>query len=258
MLKHLLDDICKRRAKRLSATSRYRDQLCELPTGLFDHWAATASQQFQGIPRDALFYMRSAEALMAFFDCVTLVDKPCALPSKAADSVWHAWLQYSPMSLQQFCLKHFKRMIPHREAPDMPAPMGEAMANCLVGARRLSGLMPGGPTVPPLFATDRRLRMPHGYAYRVVRGKVGVADIDASGRRWGDIAFPAGLLPSTLLACGLVHGWEIPDPRRHHADAGDATAGGGASANCDGAGDGGGGGDGGGSGCGGGGGCGGG
>lgn len=214
MLNHILDTIRKGRAQRVLKSSPQCDKLDDLPAGLFDYWAQNASRQFPGIPRDALFYARAAEALLMFFDCVGASDKPCALPSKAADSVWHAWLEHAPLTLQQFCRKHYGRLIPHLESAEMPAPMGDALANCLVAARRLARLVPGAANLPPLFQTDRQLGMPHGFLYRIVAGKVALADLDGAGRQCGDLRFPPGLAATALLSCGLVRGWEVPAGRR--------------------------------------------
>ena len=227
MLHTVLDSIQNLRARRCLTGSRYRDQLGDLPPGLAAYWAASASREFPGIPRDALFFARASEALMEFFDCVAGAGKPCALPSKAADSVWHAWLRYSPMTLQQFCMKHCKRLIPHVEAAAMPGRMDDALANCLVAARRLNGLPAASATVPRVFSADHRLRMPHGYAYRVVGNRIGVSDMDAHGRRHAHESFPGRFMPAALLSSGLIVDSEVPPERTGGASSCNGGAGGG-------------------------------
>ncbi|WBS03874.1 hypothetical protein OU994_06185 [Pseudoduganella sp. SL102] len=191
------------RAKRLRLMSPHREMLGDMPPELYDYWSRTAHLEFKGIPRDAFFYARAAEALLTFFDCVASTSRPCGLPSKAADSVWHAWLRYSPASLDDFCERHFRTRIPHVEAAAMSGGMARAIARTLVEARRQDGLALAGPNVPRLFRTDRALRMPGGFAYDYNGAQMTWAQIDARGR-----AQPAGPLratdPSSLLAAGLI------------------------------------------------------
>lgn len=221
MLTTILQSIQRRGAAHTIRRSRHSAKLGDLPPGLSEHWARTAGLEFNGIPNDALFFARASEALMDFFDCVAFTGQPCALPSRAADSVWHAWLRYSPMTLQQFTLKHFGRLIPHLAAQDMRTPMDASLATCLVGARRIAGQVPAGSALPPLFTADQRLRMPHGYAYKSVGERVGVARTDARGRPLPDISFPPSLAPAGLLAAGLVTEQEIAQARRQAANRND-------------------------------------
>lgn len=227
MMTAILDDLRHFRAGRLKRRSRYREQLDDLPPGLYAYWARSAPGEFKGIGCDALFFARAAEALMEFFDCVAFSGKPCALPSKAADSVWHAWLRFAPGSLHAFCMKHYRRLIPHLEAQAMPGPMDEALATCLVAARRIAGVAPGANWLPALFALDARLKMPHGYGYRMAGHRIGVADLDARGRAMRE-SFPHSLTAAGLVQSGLIHEWEVPKTPQ---DAG--AGGGGSSDGCD-------------------------
>lgn len=191
-------------SSRLRRTSRNRKALADIPPTLFPYWKSTAHLEFDGIPRNSFFFAVAADALLTFFACVQRSSKACALPSKAADSVWHAWLRMSPASLDDFCETHFDRKIPHLEAPAMPVPMDVGLANCLVEARTLEGINPEGPALPKLFAADRRLRMPDGFAYTVVRGVIECAPMDRSGiPRFPGIP-QSSLAPAALLAAGLI------------------------------------------------------
>jgi hypothetical protein len=192
------------RARGVARRSPYSKALAELPPSLYPHWKRTARLEFKGIPQDALFFAQSAEGLMAFFDCVARSGKPCALPSKAADSVWHAWKTMAPADLAAFCTRHFGRTIPHTEAADMKADMAAALATSLVHARRAEGLDPAGLNVPRMFSLDRRLGMPGGYAYRLAGGKMAFSHLDHAGKPVGDLRYPAALAATGLLAAGLV------------------------------------------------------
>lgn len=189
--------------------SRFQMQLEDLPPGLFEHWQQSAPQEFHGIPTDAIFFVRAAEGLMMFFDVVSHSDRSCGLPSKAADSVWHAWLSLphaEPQGLQieSFCLRHFGREIPHLETERMPVVMSDAIANTLVSARVRTGHDPAGAYLPLLFSLDRRLKMPEGYAYRVKDYAVAYQDMDSKGRAIGNLRFPSSLDPFYLLSVGLI------------------------------------------------------
>jgi len=190
------------RAARVTRTSRHRTQLADLPAGLYPYWAASAKNEFPGIASDAFFFVRAADALMTFFACVSDSDSACALPSMAADSVWHAWMRFNSIGLDAFCVRHFGRAVPHLAAADMAS--AGALAACLVKARRLEGLAPAGPRLPNLFALDRDARMPGGFGYQGRNGQVAYARLDQRGRCQDTPAVLDSLTPHTLLETGLI------------------------------------------------------
>lgn len=189
--------------------SSFQHALEDLPPTLYEHWRTVAPQEFHGIPTDAIFFIRAAEGLMRFFDCVRYSPYPCALPSKAADSVWHAWISLaatnSPSSnIDNFCRRHFKREIPHLEASAMPVTMNHGLAATLVTARRRGGRDPAAPSLPALFALDRSLKMPNGYAYQMRQQGIYLNAMNARGRAMGTTQFMSSLDPSALLALGFI------------------------------------------------------
>jgi hypothetical protein len=200
----IIDSIQAYRARRWTKVSRYRKALNELPDSLFPYWQRNAGFEFKGIRQDAFFFVRAAEGLLTFFDCVRHSGRPCALPSKAADSVWHAWNRLAPMGLEQFCQRHFGQVIPHVEANDMGGQMGAALATCLVQARKLESLPEAGPKLPRLFVLDRQLKMPGGFGYTVADGRVAFADLDHRGSMTEQLIFPASVGPAELLMAGLI------------------------------------------------------
>jgi hypothetical protein len=204
MLNKLLYKLNVLRAQRCHDLSHYSEAMRDIPDGLFCAWQHSASGEFEGIPCDALFFVRAAEGLLMFFDCVKRSGKPCALPSKAADSVWHAWARLSPASLDAFCVKHFGRRMPHMEAADMTAQMEDALANCLVEARKLEWMPTAEARLPKLFTLDRRVAMPSGFAYRMVKGQVAFSNMNRVGRPEGDVFYPGMLAPVELLMAGLI------------------------------------------------------
>ena len=204
MLQEMLGRFNQLRAARVCARSRQRDAFADVPPELFGYWQKTARTDFPGIPLDRLFFANATEGLLTFFACVRGSAAPCALPSMAADSVWHAWNESNARGLDAFCSKHYGQVIAHVEAARMQGEMGSALAACLIGARRLEGLQLAGPNLPRLFALDRILRMPHGFGYRIARGKVAYARLNEQGREHGTLHFPAALAPDTMLAAGLL------------------------------------------------------
>jgi hypothetical protein len=224
MLNHLLNRLNDLRARYCYDRSAYHAAMQDLPEGLFAAWQDSAGEEFDGIPRDAFFFARAAEGLLMFFDCVKRSGKPCALPSKAADSVWHVWARIAPDSLDAFCRRHFGRRIPHVEAADMTSQMEEALANSLVQARMLEWMPTAGSQLPSLFTLDRRLGMPGGFAYRMVKGQVAFSNMNRAGQPQGDVFYPGTLAPVALLMAGLITQRAFDDYVRRARQEGSACA----------------------------------
>jgi uncharacterized membrane protein YgcG len=201
----MLKWIDERRAAWLISRSRHHAALTDMPERVRKYWQLNAGAEFEGIPTGAFFYARASEGLMTFFACIEQAEgKACALPSKAADSVWHAWLKADPIGLDKFTLKHFGQRIPHVEARSMATEMGEALARSLVLSRGLDRKPPEGPGIPGLFALDGKLRMPQGYGYRMRDGEIGYSILDYHGRAGASMHFPPALAAAGLLSAGLI------------------------------------------------------
>ena len=204
MLTRLRTTFERYRTALLVQASPHRAALHDLPPALFYYWQSSAHAEFEGIPRDAFFFARAALGLLTFFDCIRCSGQPCALPSRAADSVWRAWARMSPHSLDAFCRKHFGRRIPYADAASMTVQMEDALAVCLGQARRLEGKLETSRSVPRLFALDRALRMPGGFAYRLAGGQIAFAQMNLRGRPEGDVFYPVSQGPVQLLAAGAI------------------------------------------------------
>ncbi|WUR14211.1 hypothetical protein E7V67_003680 [[Empedobacter] haloabium] len=224
MLKNTLQ---RTRAGILHIASRNRKALRDVPPGLYDYWARSAPAEFPGIPTDAFFYARATDALLTFFECMKRHRMPCALPSKAADSVWHAWLRHDPVGLDAFCERHYEQRIPHVEAAAMSGGMDLPLARCLVMARTLDRQFLPGPDVPRLFATDRKLRMPGGFGYRARRGLMVLSELNERGLAAGATRVPPGTDPWFLFEAGLIGGYDLDRWRLRYASQGGGTTGGG-------------------------------
>jgi hypothetical protein len=193
--------ISKARARRHVRASFYRSMLEDLPDGLETAWRRSAPQEYPGIRTDAFFFARAAEGLMRFFAVAVHGSQPCALPSEAADSVWHAWLRHEPIGLEGFCRKHFGKVVPHVERAGLAS---GALANTLMTGRSLEGIAPLGPRLPQLFGLDARLRMPGGHGYWQRGDEIVYARLDKRGLCRQRAQPHAELATSALLAAGLV------------------------------------------------------
>ena len=205
------------KARRFLRTSRYRTMLEDMPAGVYDCWRRISGFEFPGIPADRLFFLKAAEGLMMFFDCASVSDEASALPSKAADSVWHAWLRYSSVSLDQFCLRHFGKTVPHLSSAQMPGDMSNALAATLVRARMLEGHSAHSPRLPQLFSLDRRLTMPEGYAYHMRRDEIGYQPMNQAGLPGGTSVYPDSLSSAGLYSLGLIKQSEYDEIRWQQA-----------------------------------------
>jgi hypothetical protein len=228
------------RAARLRRTSPWRAALADLPAGLESYWRASAPREYEGIRTDAFFFARAAEGLLRFFDAVRHSGRPCALPSEAADSVWHAWLRWNPVSLERFCVRHFGAAVPH---VDRAALVGNALLHTFAACRARDGIEPGRMRLPALFALDARLRMPRGHGYWSRAGEIVYARLNDRGRgMWRAQPHPE-LALTVLYAAGLVdRGLLAAHLRRREAATADGGAcggmacadGGGGDGGCDG------------------------
>lgn len=204
MRKKLVAIAQARTVRRITRRSPYFQAIRNVPASLLQHWRETAHLEFEGIPQSTRFFAHALEGLMMFFDCASRAGNGCGLPSRAADSVWHAWIGMDKESLDRFCIKEFGRPIPHVEARDLRLKMGIALARCLVEARKLESMPPAAPRLPRLFTLDRLVQMPHGFGYRMFAGLVAFSALDAVGQVRGEPSFPDDLTPCGLLNAGLI------------------------------------------------------
>jgi hypothetical protein len=205
------------RAARLRRTSPWGAALADLPAGLEIYWRTSAPREYEGIRTDAFFFARATEGLLRFLDAVRDSGRPCALPSEAADSVWHAWLRWNPVSLERFCIRHFGAAVPHVERAEL---VGNALLHTFAACRARDGIRPGSMRLPALFGLDAALRMPRGHGYWSRAGEIVYARLNERGRgMWRARAHPELALP-VLFAAGLVdHGVLAAHLRRREREA---------------------------------------
>lgn len=189
------------RVRRDLRRSRYRQQLEQIAPELYAYWQRSAAQEFPGMPTQRASFYRAAAGLFDFFQVASLRGQPCALPSLAADSVWHAWLCWDEDDLARFCRRHFNKAIAHLPQSELgPA----ALVQTLVGCRYLEGARAHGPGLPQLFGLDASLRVPNGHGYWVDKGDIVYRRLDAAGRRPGQASVHPDLTLQALFAASLI------------------------------------------------------
>jgi hypothetical protein len=188
----------------------------QIPPAVRAAWVHHAPDEFPGLATDDAAWLRCSLGLAQFFEACRLQSGQgaCALPSKAADSVWHVWLKLDPAGLSDWQQRFFDRVVEHREAGQLGAPLDDCLARAWVGACASEGLSPLGPRLPLLFALDGLLRLPAGWAYGYEQGLLVHRQIDGFGRP-GDIKVAhAAMAAGGLLALGLVSEAELISLRR--------------------------------------------
>ena len=180
--------------------SRYRDQLEHMAPALQARWRSEAPIEFPGIALSATCFMRAAEGLLAFFDATRHSGARCALPSQAADSVWHAWLRWDADDLAHYCRRHFQGEVPHLTALEVGP---GALARTLVACRVLEGMPAHGLDLPGLFRLDARLRIPNGQGYWLAGGDIVHGRLGDNGKPLEAAKHPE-LTLSALLAANLI------------------------------------------------------
>ena len=129
----------------------------QIPLTVRAAWARSAPDEFPGLAVDDAAWLRCSTGLAQFFEACRLqqAQGPCALPSKAADSVWHAWLRHDPAGLAAWQLRHFGRAVEHREAEALGAPLDARLARAWAApaAAKAAASSPGAcPWSSPLTA----------------------------------------------------------------------------------------------------------
>jgi len=196
----------------------------QIPPAARNAWQALAADELPGVRLDETTWVESSVALAQFFEASRLQHDagPCALPSRAADSIWHAWLKADPASLADWQQRFFGRVVQHREAGELGAPLDQCLARTWVGACRSEGRSALAPRLPLVFGVDGQLRLPTGWAYGFERGRLVHRQIDGFGRPGGMAHEHAALAGAGLAALGLLSAAEIERMQRRAKDGGSA------------------------------------
>lgn len=185
-------------------------------------WALQAPEDFPGLAVDDAAWLRCSTGLAQFFEACRLqqAQGPCALPSKAADSVWHVWLRADPEGLAAWQQRYFGQQVEHREADALGAPLDECLARTWAGACRSEGLSLIARRLPLLFALDGLMRLPAGWAYGHERGELVHRQMDGFGQPSGSSFAHPALGAAGLVGLGLLSVAEVQALRRRRDDGG--------------------------------------
>lgn len=133
-------------------------------------WETNGSREFPGMRTDLMAWVGSCSGLVAYFNARGVCKAGAvALPSLAADAVWHAWLRVDEAGFHRFCLARFGKLIPHETLAEMEAGgsnLEEALARCWAASCEIEKIKMLGAGIPSIFRLDGELSMPGGWAYK--------------------------------------------------------------------------------------------
>jgi hypothetical protein len=192
----------------------------QIPPAVRAAWMQQAPDDFPGLAVDDAAWLRCAVGLAQFFEACRLqqAQGPCALPSKAADSVWHVWLHTDAAGLAIWQQRYFGQHVDHREAEALGAPLDECLARTWAGACRSEGRSLIARRLPFLFALDGLMRLPTGWAYGHERGALVHRQIDGFGQPSGSSMAHAALGAAGLAGLGLLSAVEVEAMQRRRDD----------------------------------------
>ena len=210
------DERCESRKAAISRSCPERAGAFQAIAGrrkLRENWEREGAREFPGMRVDSQAWLLSCSGLAAYFEARARVGQGAAvaLPSLAADSVWHAWLRVDPEGLARFCQARYGRPMPHETKEEMAAAghdMEPAIARCFAACCEAEGISALSGRLPSLFELDGKLRMPGGWAYRFDKKRMRVAHADISKRGGLVLAHReqehAGITATGLLAIGAI------------------------------------------------------
>ncbi|KAH9258644.1 hypothetical protein BASA81_003146 [Batrachochytrium salamandrivorans] len=191
-----------------------------IPKELEAHWGRQT--EFPGIPKEA--FPKALLGLVLYFDLASKSPsnrQQTALPSVAADSVWHAWMDWDKINntqtLREFSTQRFGGEMSHLEAVEfnLPPALLETFArNCEWERKSLTW-----GEIPTLFDLDFSLRVPFGFAYERTPQGIAMCVLDELGNKPPKVElhptltewemYKAGLIAVKPLVCTLPLGRNI-------------------------------------------------
>lgn len=177
--------------------------IAQLPEGIDTLWLERIARLHPGSGVNAKALRHVAEGLLTYFDCLARTDKPCALPSLAAQVLWDAWADMDKAGLDRLRMHHFPSTADDNPPRSRPG-WEQAIANCLLQARAVAGMSPMTPALPALFLLDQQLALPGGHGWLISGGRIGYVKLDARGLMSAAASFPEVLTPAGMLLAGLV------------------------------------------------------
>ncbi|RZI61925.1 MAG: hypothetical protein EOP37_05155, partial [Rubrivivax sp.] len=202
------------------------------PPRLKTAWLKQVAIEHPGWKPGARGWRLAAYALEQFFDAsAAAAPLSCALPSRAADLVWHLWIECDPEGLAAWQLRRYGRTVAHREH-EPGEDNGASLARCLVRACRAEHSSPVRGALPLVFRVDRLLRTPWGWSYERFHGTVLHTDLNADGRPCGHARGHGTLMPAALVGFGLIGAREAGLAARERGEKGDKSGGSGCGSSC--------------------------
>eukprot|EP01036_Dinobryon_divergens_P013802 gene13802-18615_t len=160
----------------------------DIPVAVKTRWLASPASDSVSAPSrwqpDSPCWELSALAFCHFFELCRQQPPglPLALPSWAADAIWHLWLATDPTGLAAWQRRWFGVEVPHREAHELGAPLPASLARTYAAACRGEGRSTLSGKLPLLFVLDGVVGAPGGWHYARTTGGIVHRDIPAWGR----------------------------------------------------------------------------
>lgn len=154
------------------------EMYADVPSFVWTDWRYSGPAEFEGMVINSRHRIASFIGLMVYFWMVKKAGGQTMLPSRAADSLWHAWLRASPMTLASFQSKYFGSAIQHLEENRVLS-QGHSTHDALANTWRFARCTEKcGPTnIPYLFELDHCLSFYSGWSYRYAEGAIQMAVI---------------------------------------------------------------------------------
>lgn len=140
----------------------------DVPALLQEFWRESGPREFPGMSVSAKTWAWSLRGLLEYFHLAAKSSAQTILPSRAADSVWHAWLAFDPKGLERFQRRYFSKPLSHVPREDMPDTTSThtALPRTWALASQYEGLPLTKGQPPFLFTIDREVNMPTGWDYQ--------------------------------------------------------------------------------------------
>jgi hypothetical protein len=172
--------------------------------------------------RTAADFELCTRVLRQYFKVATQAPRsPTALPSAAADSVWHLLLTWK--HYDRWCTWAYGETIPHIEKTAFKTPLDEALYRTFLRANQLTRTLKGiGRRPPDLFALDALLNWGDGFHYRYApEGEAGLQLRDREA--WVTLPWSVDLVPALAVPATPSAPRSAPAPRTPDVNARPST-----------------------------------
>lgn len=200
--------------------------MAAVPEGLRAYWEQHGPTEFPGMSVGDKAWAWSLRGLMTYFALDAKSPHQTLLPSRAADSIWHAWLAWDPKSLAVFQRKYFEKVMSHATKEDLASTkpdtnLDAALTRTWALSSELEKIPVLSGVVPFLFTIDLVLNMPTGWLYHhnQQHRRIEVGELSGKFAQMLNFRPVAGLTATAFLGLGLISASEASAWQEEHAKA---------------------------------------